>query len=134
MKSYSYWALLAAGALLAGAAGCGKHSSAQTQADVANAEAKGAKSVAAANDDAATRMANARRTVTNTELDLAHEGAEAARNVTIAKAEAAHHVALERCELDTGDMRKICVVRADTELAAAKAAADATRAANDPKA
>lgn len=135
MKRTNYLSGIAAGLLVAAAvAGCGKESPAQTQADVTKAEDAGAKRVADAKRDAADKMADARKDLTNTQLDVAHDGVEAARNVAFAKAEAAHKVAITRCEGDSGDARKACIDLADTELAAAKASANATRVANDPKA
>ncbi len=106
---------LATAALLVGIAGCAKQSPAQTQADVSKAEDVGAESVAAAERDATSTMVNA------------------GKDVAVAKAEAAHKVAIARCEGSSGDVRKACLAQADADLATAKANADATKIANDPK-
>jgi len=130
----SYWSAIVSAGLAVAVTGCGQQSAAQTQAAVSKAEAAGIKTVADAREDAADKMADARKGLTSTQLDVAHEAAEAARSVAFAKAEAAHKVAIARCDGDSGDVRKACKDLADTERAAAKASAVATKVANDPKA
>jgi hypothetical protein len=124
---------IAGAGLLLAMGGCGKDSPQQTQANVTRAEDSGEKRVADATEDAADKMAESRHDLTNTQLEVAHDGLDAAHSVAFAKAEAAHKVALARCDGDSGDVRKACKELADTQLAAAKASANATRIANDPK-
>ncbi len=133
MKRIEFVICIVAASLLASVGGCGKESPAQTQANVLKAENAGDKHVADATEDAADKMAESRHDLTNTQVEVAHDGVDAAHNVAVAKAEAAHKVALARCDGDSGDARKACKELADTQLAAAKASANATRVANDPK-
>ena len=133
MNRIETFAAIAAASMLVAAGGCDKQSTAQTQANVTRAEGAGEKRVADATEDAADRMADSRHDLTNTQVDMAHDGAEAAHSVALAKAEAAHKVALAHCGGDAGGARKACQELADAEFTAAKAGADATRAASDPK-
>jgi hypothetical protein len=125
--------VIAAISLLVVVGGCGRETPAQTQTDVVKAEDAGSKGVADATQRASDKMANARNDVTKTQTEVAHDGVDAARSVTVAKADAAYKVAIARCEGDPGDARKACQDLAERELAAAKASANATRKANDPK-
>ena len=121
-------------AVLFAVAGCAKETPAETQADVATAQAEGDKAVAEAKADASTTMENAREDVTKTEAEAAHDAAGAALKVTEAEAEATHKVSIERCESMAGDAKANCKKQADTELEAALARAKADKALQDPKA
>lgn len=127
-------AVFAVLAVLFAVAGCAKETPAETQADVATAQAEGAQSVAEAKTDASDTMADVREDVTKTQTEAAHDAAGATLKVTEAQAEAAHKVAIERCESMTGDARSTCKTQADTELEAALARAKADKALQDPKA
>lgn len=120
--------------MLLAVGGCAKETPAETQADVATAQAEGAKSVAEAKTDASDTMADVREDVTKTQTEAAHDAAGAALKVTEAQAEAAHKVSIERCESMSGDARALCKKQADTELEAALARARADKALQDPKA
>jgi hypothetical protein len=120
-------------ALLIAIAGCGKETPAQAQADVTKAEDTGAKDVAAATQTAADKIADANTKLAASEVAVAHTDVEATRNVAFAQAEAVHRVAIARCDDSPADGVKGCKAIADAELAAAKANAQATMVANDPK-
>lgn len=120
-------------ALLLAVAGCAKkETTAETQADVAKAQNEGARDVATAQNDASEKMADATEQVTKAQSEAAQTSAGTTRDMTIAEAEAAHKVAIERCEAQSGDARRVCKNVADTDLAAAKAHAEAKEAAQNP--
>ncbi len=125
-------AIVATGLLLA-VVGCAKQeSAAQTRADVARAQTAGDKSVAIAQGDASDKMAKADEGVAKAQDEAARTSAGTSRDMTIADAEAAHNVALARCEAQSGRTRTDCKNVANSDLAAAKAHAEATKEAQAP--
>ncbi len=113
--------------------GCAKQTAAEIQSGVAKAQAAGDKNVADVQRVASDRLDTAQAEVNDARKDLAHEDALGTRRVTVAEAEAAHKVSLERCMAHAGDEKTRCQSQADADFVAAKANADATKVATDPK-
>jgi hypothetical protein len=126
-------AVVAFASVLAIGACAKKETPAETQADVAAAQRAGAEQVAEARADAGETMADANKDVAAAARESAHQAAGATRSVALAEAESAHAVAIERCQAEVGDARKRCKDLADARLAEARAAADVSKAASDPK-
>ncbi len=124
---------LAVGALLLLGACSKAPSPGEAQANIANATAEGQRDIAKAQSKADDKMAVASDDVNAARRDAGQVAATSTRAVRVAEAEAAHKVAIERCESQIGDARAACKNVADTELAAAKARADAAEIANSPK-
>ena len=123
---------VAAGLLLA-VVGCARQeSAAQTRMDIASAQTAGDKSVAIAQGNASDKMAQADERVAKAQDEAARISAGTSRDMTIADAQAAHNVALARCEAQSGRTRTDCKNVADSDLAAAKAHAEATKEAQAP--
>jgi hypothetical protein len=66
---------------------------------------------------------DAARTARLASTDPRQASSESAYEVATAQAEGAHRVAVERCATRGGDTRRICLERADADLARARAAA-----------
>lgn len=99
--------MLIAGAFAASLGACNKaEEPAETQADVAEAQAEGTENVAEA------------------QADLNQDVMEGQEQTALAKAEADHKVAIEQCEGLPADQQAPCKSEADGAYEAAKAAAD----------
>ena len=128
-KQLALAALILTGSLT----GCGRQSAVQTQADVTKAEGAGVRDVADARKGASDNLADANKDLAKTQIEVAHTDAEGVRSVTVAKAEAAYTVSIAQCESKSNDERKACATLAKSTLDAAKATAELTTAAMDPK-
>jgi hypothetical protein len=81
--------------------------------------------ITAANQSAATEVANAQR---DQQKDMSAD----AYNVAIAQADGNHKVAIQKCETLQGHDQQVCKDQADADYEAAKANANATKAAQQP--
>jgi hypothetical protein len=116
---------LASGCLLAlGATGCQRHEApAETQEDVAKAQAEGQHEAAEARHDAVESTMDAQKDVNEAKAELGREAADGRHDIVVAEAEAAHKVAIERCEAMTGDPRTDCKKEADLAFEKSKMSA-----------
>ena len=127
-------AVFAACALTLAVAGCDRReSTADTNADIAKAQAESAKDVANARADAAKSTIGAQKKVDEANAALDTQTVVAQRDVTVAEAEAANKVAIQKCEALTNDQRDACKKQADADLDTAKANAKSVARAADPK-
>jgi hypothetical protein len=127
--------VISAVAVLAVAAlsGCNNAKSPDAVAnDVAAAQAKRAAKVADAKQDAAKDENKAEAKVDDKTNDLNNVNAKGGYDVAMAQADGDHKVALQKCEVVSGDAQKACKDQADAKYDLAKANAKAMQAAQKP--
>jgi hypothetical protein len=100
--------------------------------DVATAQEKRASEVADAKQDAAKDENKAAAKVDDKANDLNNASAKGAYDVAMAQADGDHKVAIQKCEVLSGDAQKACKDQADAKYDLAKANAKAMLAAQKP--
>lgn len=114
--------------------GCHRaESPSQVDKDIAAAHQKAAENTQKAVESAQSRLATARGDVHSAQRNEAHVSAVESQEVADSEAEGAHNVALAACESLNGAMQKSCRDKADADYQVAKARAEQTRVASDPK-
>jgi hypothetical protein len=112
-------------ALLLAVGGCGNGVSAQSTAEVRKGAAEGAKRDAEALMDATYAREQARKHALNGEGAAAPGDAASTRVAALASADAVHAAAISRCDAQPAEPSGPCKERADSELATARARAEA---------
>jgi hypothetical protein len=122
--------ILIAAAALAPATGCDHAKSPEAAAnDIAAAKQAAAQEVADAHRAAAKDINGASKELQDKSTALAESNSKAAYDIALARADGDHKVAIQQCMTHEGGSQKLCKDGADADYDAAKANAQAARAA-----